>query len=165
MPFHQALPDLRFTGVRPGTRRHSGRRKPESSLPNRRVGKHPISPVRMGVYNYRRFYTSFPQFLMDSAIKTDSAIKVGYIFEHAPGVFTEILAVRPVQDSGQPPLWDLCIDSHVGFSARQFSRNLFAIYGGGNSIPVTVIEAYPWESMYNRTRITVHIIDSDDADD
>jgi hypothetical protein len=62
--------------------------------------------------------------------------------------------------AGGGPLWELCIDSFTNFSAKQYSRQVFNIYGGLTIIRVIVIESGHWESMQNRTKLIVELVDN-----
>jgi hypothetical protein len=90
-------------------------------------------------------------------------IKAGFKLEHAPGVFTEILVARTAADTGEPPLWEICVDSSVFFSPKQVSRQVFTVYGGVTEIPVMVIESGAWESRPNRTKILVRLVGAAEA--
>ena len=85
----------------------------------------------------------------------DSAIKPGFRFEHAPGAFSKILVSRIVPCTGELPCWEICIDSHTSFSPKQYSSQVFSIYGGRKIIRVTVVESGLSEPKRNRTRLIV----------
>jgi hypothetical protein len=90
----------------------------------------------------------------------DSVIKVGFKLEHAPGMFSAILVARILPDESPPggARWELCIDSFANFSVKQYSRQVFSIYGGLTIIRVIVIESGLWESMQNRTKLIVEVV-------
>jgi hypothetical protein len=92
-----------------------------------------------------------------------SVIKAGFKLEHAPGMFSAILVAKILPDECRPgggPRWELCIDSYAIFSGKQYSRQVFNIYGGLKIIKVIVIESGLWESMQNRTKLIVELVDN-----